>query len=199
MLGDNAGWQLKLVALCTRCFVVTLPSLRSHCVCEEPCKTARCLIIRLNQNSKIFGWRSVASVLHVGWQCCLATQVGCIVHTMLCSYFAQLEKPLFLWRTMQNSKMLGWTSVASVLHVVWHCWLATQVGCIVHTMLCSYFAQLEKPLPMWTTMQNSKMFDHQIESKQQDVWLKKCCKRLTCWVTMLFGNSSWLHCAHDAL
>jgi len=55
MLGDNAGWQLKLVALCTLCFAVTLPSLRSHCLCEQPCKTARCLIIRLNQNSKMLG------------------------------------------------------------------------------------------------------------------------------------------------
>ena len=43
MLCGTAGWQLKLVALCTRCFVVTLPSLRSHCLCEQPCKTARCL------------------------------------------------------------------------------------------------------------------------------------------------------------
>jgi len=55
ILGDNAVWQLKLVALCTRCFAVTLPSLRSHCLCEQPCKTARCLIIRLNQNSKMLG------------------------------------------------------------------------------------------------------------------------------------------------
>jgi len=55
MLCDNAGWQVKLVALCTLCFVVTLHSLRSHCLCEQPCKTARCLIIRLNQNSKMFG------------------------------------------------------------------------------------------------------------------------------------------------
>ena len=54
MLCDTAGWQLKLFALCTRCFVVTLPSLRSHCLCEQPCKTARCLI-RLNQNSKMLG------------------------------------------------------------------------------------------------------------------------------------------------
>ena len=44
MLGDNAVWQLKLVALCTLCFAVTLPSLRSHCLCEQPCKTASCLI-----------------------------------------------------------------------------------------------------------------------------------------------------------
>jgi len=44
MLCDNAVWQLKLVALCTLCFVVTLPSLRSHCLCEQPCKTARCLV-----------------------------------------------------------------------------------------------------------------------------------------------------------
>ena len=42
-------------------------------------------------------------------------------------------------------------------------------------------------------MQNSKMFDHRIESKQQDVWLKKCCKRLTCWVTMLFRFDRRVH------
>jgi len=61
MLGDNAGWQLKLVALCTRCFVVTLPSLRSHCLCEEPCKTARCLVKLVLQASYMLGDNA-------GWQ-----------------------------------------------------------------------------------------------------------------------------------
>jgi len=55
MLGDNAGWQLKLVALCTLCFVVTLPSLRSHCLCEQPCKTARCLVELVLQASYMLG------------------------------------------------------------------------------------------------------------------------------------------------
>jgi len=61
MLCDTAGWQLKLVALCTLCFVVTLPSLRSHCLCEQPCKTARCWIELVLQASNMLcdtvGWQ----------------------------------------------------------------------------------------------------------------------------------------------
>jgi len=61
MLCDTAGWQLKLVALCTLCFVVTLPSLRSHCLCAQPCKTARCLIELVLQPSNMLcdtaGWQ----------------------------------------------------------------------------------------------------------------------------------------------
>ncbi len=59
MLCDTAGWQLKLVALCTRCFVVTSPSLRSHCLCEQPCKTARCLVEVVSQASYMLGDNAV--------------------------------------------------------------------------------------------------------------------------------------------
>ena len=131
MLCDTAGWQLKLVALCTLCCVVTLPSLRSHCLYEQPCKTARCLV-------KVVLQASTMLCDTAGWQLKLvALCTLCFVVTL------PSLKPLPLWTTMQNSKIFDWTSVATVKHVVWHCWLATKVGCIVHTVLCSHFAQLE--------------------------------------------------------
>ena len=137
MLCDNAGWQLKLLALCTLCFVVTLPSLRRHCLCEQPCKTARCLIeLELQAFSMLCDT--------VGWQLklvalctlCFAVTLPSLRSHCLCK---QPCKTASCWieLELQASNMLcdtaGWQ-----LNLVALC----------STMLCSYFAQLEKPLPL---------------------------------------------------
>jgi len=57
--------------------------LRSHCLCEQPCKTARCLGELELQAFNMLCDNAV-------WQLKLVA----LCSTMLCSYFAQLEKPL---------------------------------------------------------------------------------------------------------
>ncbi len=137
MLCDNAVWQLKLVALCTRCFAVTLPSLRSHCLCEQPCKKASCLIELELQASNMLCDTA-------GWQLKLvALCTLCFVLTL-----PSLRSHCLSGQPCKTARCLGELELQARNMVCDTVGWQLKLVALCSTMLCSYFAQLEKPLPL---------------------------------------------------